>query len=104
MDLKEIKKIADQSYDSAMAKKNALEKAQSNQVLAYNNHIFNADAITINLVKTLMQDRDRFFMLDANQNPVEIIDANDFLDLLIQKNQQALNEYHRLYKTLQKRI
>ena len=51
MDIGELKKQSDLSYDIAVAKRNALEKAHSRLVVVHNEHIFRADAETINLVK-----------------------------------------------------
>jgi len=95
---------SDLSFDIAVAKKNALERAKSRQIVAYNNHLFHADADTINIVSVLKQQHDRFFILDTNDNPCEITDPQGFLDVLIQRNQEALNEYHQLHQRLKKKI
>lgn len=103
MDIRELKRQSDLSYDVAIAKRNALERAHSRLVVVYNEHIFRADAGTICLVKTLKETADKFFVLDTNQNPVEITDPDEFLALLIGRNQESLNAYHQLYKTLHTR-
>ena len=72
MDIGELKKQSDLSYDIAIAKRNALEKAKSRQVIVYNEHIFCADTQTICMVKTLKDLYTTFFVLDSNNNPVEI--------------------------------
>lgn len=95
---------SDLSFDIAVAKKNALERAKSRQIVAYNNHLFHADTDTINIVSVLKQQHDRFFILDTNDNPCEITDPQGFLDVLIQRNQEALNEYHQLHQRLKKKI
>ena len=99
MDIGDLKKQSDLSYDIAIAKRNALEKAHSRQVIVYNEHIFSADTQTICLVRTLKDTNDTFFVLDKNNNPVEITDPNDFLSKLIERNQESLNSYHQMYKT-----
>ena len=103
MDLTKLKSVAQQSYDINLTKTNAVQKADSDLVTVYNNHIFRADANTICLVRTLSESNATFFMLDTNSNPVEIIDPKEFLDILIQKNQSALNTYHQLYQKLKRR-
>ena len=103
MDIHELKKQSDLSYDIAVAKRNALEKARSRQVMVYREHIFRADAETICLVRTLKEHNDRFFVLDSNNNPVEIDDPTEFLELLISRNQEAINAYHQMSKTFGKR-
>ena len=99
MDIRELKKQSDLSYDIAVAKRNALEKAHARQVLAYNSNLFRADAQTICIVRTLKENNSKFFILDTNNNPVEINDADDFLNTLIERNQEALNAYHQMYET-----
>ena len=103
MDIGELKKQSDLSYDIAIAKRNALEKAHSRQIIVYNEHIFRADPHTICLVKTLKETVDKFFILDTNNNPVEIQDPEDFLKKLIERNQECLSSYHQMYKTFERK-
>lgn len=104
MDIGELKKQSDLSYDIAVAKRNAIEKANTRQIIVYNEHIFRADPQTICLVKTLKEDHDTFFVLDTNSNPVEIKDPQDFLSKLIQRNQESLSSYHQMYKTFERKV
>ena len=99
MDFRELKKQSDLSYDTAVAKRNALEKAHSRQVMAYEGHLFRADPETICLVKTLKESLDTFCVLDTNHNPVEITDPDKFLGKLIERNQESLNAYKQIYQT-----
>ena len=99
MDIRSLKQQSDFSYDIAVAKRNALEKAQARQVLAYNGHLFRADPQTICVARTLKENNSKFFILDTNSNPVEIKDPDDFLEKLIERNQEALNTYHQMYET-----
>ena len=103
MDIGELKKQSDLSYNIAVAKRNALEKAHSRLVVVYDEHIFRADAETICLVRTLKETADKFFVLDTNQNPVEITDPHRFLKKLIERNQEAISSYHQMSKTFGKR-
>ena len=103
MDIGELKKQSDLSYNIAIAKRNALEKAHARMVVVYNEHIFQADAETINLVGTLKQTNNRFYVLDSNQNPVLIDQPDEFLKLLIERNQEAIGSYHQMSKTFEKR-
>ena len=103
MDIGDLKKQSDLSYNIAIAKRNALEKANSRMVLVYNEHIFRADPQTICLVKTLKETNDRFFVLDTNNNPVEIKNPTEFLSKLIERNQESLNSYHQMYKTFEQK-
>jgi hypothetical protein len=100
MDIQSLKQQSDLSFDRAVAKKNALERAKSRQVIAYQNHLFLADAATINLVSALKQQYKEFFILDSNDNPCKISDADELLKLLIERNQETLNLYHQLHEQL----
>ena len=103
MNIDQLKKISRQSFDINLQKANALKKAESDQILVYENHIFRADPETICFVRTASEGKDSFFMLDSNSNPVEIKEPIEFLELLLQRNQSALNTYHQLYQDLKNR-
>ena len=104
MDIGSLKKESDLSFDVAIAKRNALEKAHSRLVVVYQEHIFRADAETINLVKTLEEVHSSpLYILDTNNNPVEISDPKEFLHVLIERNQEAISSYHQMSKTFAKR-
>ena len=103
MDIHELKKQSDLSYDIAVAKRNALEKAHSRQVVVYREHLFRADPVTICLVRTLKESRDRFCVLDTNSNPVEITEPDEFLSVLVERNQESLNAYNQIYRTFTKK-
>tara|TARA_Y100000034_G_C6893461_1_gene411475 strand:+ start:203 stop:517 length:315 start_codon:yes stop_codon:yes gene_type:complete len=100
MEISKLKQKSDRSYTIALEKQNALEKAKSRMLFAHNGHLFNADAETISLVKTLSEDLGTFVILDVNDNPVLIEDPKALLDALKSKNQEVLNSYHQLYKTI----
>jgi hypothetical protein len=100
MDINELKRHSDLSFDRAVAKKNLLARAESELITVYQDHIFRADAVTIATVRALMESRDYFFILDSNSNPVRIDNPKEFLHLLIQQQQSALNTYHQTYQSL----
>jgi len=100
MDINELKSHSDLSFDRAVAKKNLLARAESELITVYQDHIFRADAVTIATVRALMESHDYFFMLDSNSNPVRIDHPKEFLHLLIQRQQSALNTYHQTYQSL----
>ena len=62
MDIGNIKEHSDLNFEVAQAKKNALEKMRSRQLMAYNERLFKADANTINLVSTLKQHNKDFYV------------------------------------------
>lgn len=105
MDLESLKKTADLMHDIAVSKQNAIEKMRGRQVLVYNNHVFKADAETLNLVHILSQrlQNQPIYILDVNNNPCEITDSLDFLQKLLERNQESINAYHQLYQTFKKK-
>ena len=104
MDIGSLKKESDLSFDVAIAKRNALEKAHSRLVVVYNEHIFRADAETINLVKTLEEVHSSpFYILDTNNNPMEVSNSKELLHVLVERNQEAMGSYHQMSKTFEKR-
>ena len=103
MDLKSFKEFSDRAFDFQTAKKNELEKTKSRQVVVYNGRIFSADAHTLCLVSTIKQQQKQFYILDNNNNPAMISDAEEFLKLLIAKNQETLNSYHSFFEKFKNR-
>ena len=100
MDIGDLKKNSDLNFEVAKTKKNALEKMRSRQLMAYEGRLFRADANTINLVSTLKQQTQDFYVLDVNDNPCHITDPGDFLGKLIERNQETLNAYQQLHQDL----
>ena len=100
MNINELKSHSDLSFDRAVAKKNLLARAESEMITVYQNHIFRADAVTITTVRALTESQDQFFILDSNSNPVKIDNPKEFINLLIQQQQSALNTYHQTYQFL----
>ena len=103
MDIGTLKNYSDLAHDLNQIKKNALEKLKSRQIIAYNGRLFRADADTINVVQTFKAHSDTFYMLDVNDNPCHITNPDEFLKLLIERNQEALNVYHQLFEDLKKK-
>ena len=103
MDIGTLKNYSDLAHDLVQSKKNALEKMRSRQIIAYNNRLFRADAQTINVVQTFKLHSNTFYMLDVNDNPCYIINPDEFLKLLIERNQEALNVYYQLFEDLKKK-
>jgi hypothetical protein len=98
MDIGKIKKHADLAFEVAQAKRNALEKLQSRQLMAYQGRLFRADATTINLIAVLKRHRPAFHVLDVNDNPCFIEEPDHFLDMLIARNQETLNAYDQIHQ------
>jgi len=104
MDIGTLKNYSDLAHDLSQTKKNALEKMRSRQIIAYNGRLFRADAETINVVQTFKSHSKEFYMLDTNDNPCHITNPDEFLRLLMERNQETLNSYNQLFEDLKKRI
>jgi len=104
MDIGTLKNYSDLAHDLSQTKKNALEKMRSRQIIAYNGRLFRADAETINVVQTFKSRSKEFYMLDTNDNPCHITNPDEFLRLLMERNQETLNSYNQLFEDLKKRI
>ena len=100
MDIGTLKAYSDLAHNLSQTKKNALEKMRSRQIIAYNGRLFQADANTINVVQTFKTQTKSFYMLDTNDNPCHITDPDEFLRILIERNQETLNAYHQLHEDL----
>ena len=103
MDIGTLKNYSDLAHDLSQTKKNALEKMRSRQIIAYNSRLFRADVETINVVQTFKAHSKKFYMLDTNDNPCHITNPEEFLRLLIERNQETLNSYNQLFEDLKKR-
>ena len=94
MDIGELKQKADLSYDISVSKRNALERARSRQIIAYNGHLFRADVETICVVETLKKHKDSFYILDTKDNPCEIKDPTEYIQkLTFHSNLYSFREY-----------
>ena len=103
MDIGTLKNYSDLAHDLAQTKRNALEKMRSRQIIAYNERLFRADAETINVVQTFKAHAKKFYMLDVNDNPCHITNPDEFLKLLIERNQESLNAYQQLFEDMKKK-
>ena len=62
MDIGKLKNYSDLAHNLVQTKRNALEKMQSRQIMAYNGRLFRADAQTINVVQTFKSQSETFYM------------------------------------------
>ena len=100
MDIGTLKNYSDLAHDLVQTKRNALEKMRSRQIIAYNSRLFRADVETINVVQTFKTQTKSFYIIDTNDNPCHITDPDEFLRILIERNQETLNTYHQLHEDL----
>ena len=105
MDINTLKEKSDLAHSIAVDKQNALEKIKSRQVVVYNHHLFRANAETINMVYVLSQQvQGTIYIMDTNNNPCEITNPKEFLEKLIERNQETINQYHQIYSQFKTRV
>lgn len=75
-------------------KKNVASRMKVLQTVHQNNGVFLADATTIAFVNALLQSgKKSAILIDTKENPVEIENLQDFLELLTGHYVEATNEY-----------
>ena len=70
------------------------QRVKSQEVFVYNGCMFKADAATVAYAQTL---QDSTTIIDINQTPCKIKDAEDFRRTLQLKHNEILNEYEKEY-------
>jgi|DEB0MinimDraft_4_1074332.scaffolds.fasta_scaffold72569_2 hypothetical protein len=102
MEPSDFKDKSNLAFDLWLSKRNALEKLKSRQLIAHEGHLFRADPSTICFVRTMKNDYPQgFSMLDCNENPYLVSDPDHFLQCLLERHQESVNEYMSLYKQWQ---
>lgn len=75
-------------------KKNIVSRMKVLQTLHHNNGVFFADNSTIAFVNALIQaGKTSAIIVDTKENPIEIENLQDFLELLVGNYIEATNEY-----------
>jgi hypothetical protein len=75
-------------------KKNIVSRMKVLQTVHYNSGTFFADATTIAFVNTLiLAGKKTAILLDTKENPIEVNDLAEFLELLIGHYVESTNEY-----------
>jgi hypothetical protein len=75
-------------------KKNIVSRMRVLQTVHHNSGTFFADASTIAFINALIQaGKKTAILIDTKENPIEISDLQDFLELLIGHYVESTNEY-----------
>lgn len=75
-------------------KKNVVSRMRVLQTVHHNTGVFFADASTIAFVNALLQaGKKSAILVDTKENPIEIENLEDFLELLVGHYVEATNEY-----------
>lgn len=84
-------------------KQNARLKLQKDLTYSVNGGIFNITPELISFVSALISNgKDEAILLDANKNPIEIENLQDFFDVLMEKYYQCMNDFLVEFKSIQK--
>jgi|TARA_R110000868_G_scaffold132076_2_gene342517 hypothetical protein len=75
-------------------KRNVIARMQTLQLVHYNNGSFTANPNTISFVQALISvGKNSSVILDTKENPIEITDLTEFLELLVGAYTEGVNEY-----------
>jgi hypothetical protein len=75
-------------------KKNVIARMQTLQLVHHNNGSFIANPQTISFVQALISvGKTSSVILDTKENPIEISNLSDFLELLVGAYTEGVNEY-----------
>ena len=100
--LKDLKAQSDKAFDVQLQKQNLLESCRARQVMAYNGGLFKVNHTLIPFLHTLEETgRSNTIILDSNDNPVEI-NTTELLQKALERYQEAVNTYHKLYKDIRR--
>jgi hypothetical protein len=86
-----------------LQKQNAKLKLERDLTYATNGGIFSVSPELISFVHTLISmGKENGILLDVNKNPVELPNLQEFLDNLIERYYECMNEYLVEFKSIQK--
>jgi|TARA_R110000744_G_scaffold378526_1_gene494787 hypothetical protein len=75
-------------------KRNVIARMQTLQLVHHSNGSFTANPNTISFVQTLISvGKTSSVILDTKENPIEITDLTEFLELLVGAYTEGVNEY-----------
>ena len=83
-------------------KKNAQLKLKQSLTYAKNGGTFEANQTLVSFVQTLISlGQESAILLDVHGNPIEIGNLQDFLEAVVEKYNEATNDYLAEYKKIQ---
>ena len=101
LDLASVLEYADYRFVLNNQKKILKEKALQHLRHSFNGGTFVIDGTLISLVSTLAS-QEVIYLLDTNNNPIEIKEPATFLNAIIEKYNTVMSNYHAEYKELTK--
>jgi|TARA_B110000503_G_scaffold127762_1_gene197881 hypothetical protein len=84
-------------------KRNVIARMQTLQLVHHNNGSFTANPQTISFIQALVSvGKGSSVVLDTKENPIEIADLKEFLELLVGAYSEGVNEYKVQMDKIQK--
>ena len=100
--IKDLKAESDLAFDVQLQKQNLLEACRARQIMAYSGGLFLVDESLISFLKSLKDlNVTDTVLLDKNQNPIKVR-VEELLDRSLERYQEAVNTYHRLYENIRR--
>ena len=100
--IKDLKDESDLAFDVQLQKQNLLEACRARQVMAHGGGLFLVDESLISFLKSLKDlGVTDTVLLDKNQNPIKVR-VEELLDRSLERYQEAVNTYHRLYENMRR--
>lgn len=96
--MENLEQTAKGHLDQSVLRKNLAEQADQSLTLAYNGGLFK---ITLEFICAIhFADLDPLIIKDEYNNPVMIVDKTDFVDKMVQKYQEVMNDWHHEFEQL----
>lgn len=84
-------------------KKNIKNRVNQIQIVHHNGGVFLANPVTISFVKTLIDlGQTASVIVDTKENPIEVKNLQEFIDLLLDAYTSAMQEYQVEYDKIKK--
>lgn len=101
MDIDNLQRQAQLSFDHTIAKKNLQQRMQSRLNVTYNNGFFTVSKEQINFLDLLGSQQVQVVLLDDYQTPI-MVNVFDLLKIMFQRYHEIMNEWLEEYEQLKK--
>lgn len=103
VEIQNVLEYADYRFVLNNQKKLLKEKTLQHLRYSHNGGNFNVNSTLISMTKALVDSgNDTIYLMDTNQNPIEIKEAKIFLDAITEKYLEVMKRYHTEFKELTK--
>lgn len=103
MDIKQLKELNSWHFDRQQQLLNLKNRLTETLNFTYNDGLFIADQHLISFINAaLIKNLTEFYILDSLDQPIHIINLEEFSSIAWEQNQKALNEYYLAVDRLNK--